>query len=55
MSAENPWKFGTLDAPGISGNFGVMPFNGESDGSIAKHAEIVAIVRIFRDPLAGKN
>ena len=39
----------------ISGNFGVVPFDGESDRSIAENAEVVAIVRIFRDPLAGKD
>ncbi len=39
----------------ISGNFGVVPFNRESDRSVAEHAEIVAIVRVLRDPLAGKD
>src|SRR5271166_2950884 len=43
------------DAAGVSGNFGVVPFNRESDRGIAEHAEIVAIVRVFRDPLTGKD
>ena len=32
-----------------------MPFNGESYGSIAEHAEIVAVVRVLGDPFARKN
>src|SRR5208282_1147036 len=39
----------------IPGNFGVVPFNREEDRGIAEHAEIVAIVRVLRDPLAGKD
>jgi hypothetical protein len=39
----------------ISGNFRVVPLNGESDRRVAEHAEIVAVVRVLRDPLAGKD
>jgi len=39
----------------ISGNFGVVPFNGEKDRGVAEHTEIVAIVRVLRDPLARKD
>src|SRR5271169_1111752 len=39
----------------ISGNLGVVPFNREGDRSVAEHTEIVALVRVLRDPLAGKH
>src|SRR5208282_2223657 len=39
----------------ISGNFRVVPLNGESDRRVAEHTEIVAVVRVLRDPLAGKT
>ncbi len=39
----------------ISRNFGVVPFDGEGDRRVAEHAEIVAVVGVFRNPLAGKD
>ena len=44
-----------FQAARVSRNFGVVPLNRKRDWSIAKHAEIVAIVRVFRDPLPGKH
>src|SRR5208283_225464 len=39
----------------VSRDFGVVPFNGESDRSVTQYAEIIAIVRVLRDPLARKD
>src|SRR5580693_928056 len=45
---------GHAHAPRVSGNLRVVPFNGESDRRVAEHAEVVAIVSVFRDVLTGK-
>jgi len=46
---------GHAHAARISGNFGVVPFNGERDRSVAEHAEVVAIMCVLRDVLARKD
>ena len=48
-------KVGHAQAARISGNFRIVPLNGEGDRSIAEHTEIVAIVGVLRNPLAGKD
>ena len=42
-------------APRISGNLRIVPFNGVSDRRVAENAEVEAVVRVLRDPLAGKD
>src|SRR5208337_2501941 len=39
----------------ISRNFRIVPFNRESDGSVAEHAEVVAIMRVLGDPFPRKD
>ena len=34
------------------GNFGIVPLDREGDRSIAEHAEVVAVVRVFPDVFA---
>ena len=46
---------GHAHTPSISGNLGVVPFNGERDRSVAEHTEVITIVRVLRNPLARKD
>ena len=43
------------DAAGVAGNLRVVPFHREGDRSIAQHAEVIAVVRVLPDVLAGEN
>ena len=42
-------------ASGEPGNLGVVPFDGERDGSAAQYAEVVGVVSVFPDVFAGEN
>ena len=54
-SAEKPWIFRHAHPPRISRNLGVVPFDREGDRCVAQHAEVVAVMRVFRNPLARKD
>src|ERR1700678_2938450 len=41
--------------PRIYRNLRVMPFHRASDRRVAYHAEVVAVVRVLRNPLPGKD
>ncbi len=49
---RQPMKIGEAAANGEPRYFGVGPFDGEGDWSIAEDAEVIGIVRIFPDVFA---
>ena len=46
---------GEIHARRKARDFGVVPLDGKRDRSIAEHAEVVAVVRVFPDVLAVEN
>src|SRR5215472_7040137 len=42
-------------AAGESGNLGARPLDGEGNGSVAEHAEVITVMRVFPDVFPGKH
>ncbi len=55
MSAVKPWKFGTLTRPANPGILELCHSIGKVMGVVAQHAEVVGVVRVLPDVLAGEH
>jgi len=55
MSAENPWKFGTLTRPANPGILELCHATGKKNRRVSEDAEIVSVVCVLPDVLARED
>ena len=48
-------EVGHVHVQGIAGNLGVVPVDGEGDGSVAEHAEVECVVGVLPDVFAAED